>query len=97
MRNSGQSSQTVDAAHAPSRESFFALYWDHVRQLPRLALLCMAKVPKERMPEFDSRSWDELLECEREPIRAAIMFLIECHDITRQDAARRRDVQGKVS
>lgn len=85
---------TAAAPPAPSRESFFALYWDHVRQLPRLALLCMARIPKDRMMDFESRSWDELLECEREPIRAAILFLIECHDLTRQEAVRRRELQG---
>lgn len=84
-------------AATPSRESFFALYWDHIRQLPRLALMCMAQIPKERMAEFDSRAWDELLECEREPIRAAILFLIECHDHTRQEAVRRREVQGATA
>lgn len=81
----------------PSRESFFALYWDHVRSLPRLALMVMAKIPKDRMLDFESRSWDELLECEREPIREAILFLIECHDATRQEAVRRRELQGKVA
>lgn len=81
---------------APSRESFYALYWDHVRQLPRLALMVMAKIPKEHMLDFESRSWDELLECEREPIRTAILFLIECHDATRQEAVRRHELRGSV-
>ena len=79
-----------------SCESFYALYWDHVRSLPRLAIMCMASIPKERQPDYESHSWDELFECEREPIRSAILFLIECHDHTRQEAARRRELQGKA-
>ena len=86
----------MTAAAPPSRESFFALYWDHVRSLPRLAIMLLAKIPKEKAPEFEARAWDELLEDERNAIRAAIMDLIEFHDYTRQQAAHRRELQGKA-
>lgn len=79
---------------ATGYESFFALYWDHVRSLPRLAVLMLAKIPADKAPEFEARSWDELLEFERAAIRSAILDLVEYHEHTRHEAARRRELQG---
>lgn len=77
----------IDATATPppiSRESFFALYWDHARDLSLTTICCLAKINREYMTGLARTPWDELDEADRVKIRAAILELIEVHDHNRR-------------
>jgi hypothetical protein len=79
----------------PAIESLIAMYWDHIRSLPRLAVFCLGNFTKKQAADLETRSWDELLEDEQKQLRRAIFELSDFHDHTRQVAKARRELQGK--
>jgi len=78
-----------------SRESFFSLYWDHARDLPRQSVCVLARFESVEVLDIVRHPWDELLEYQRARLRAAILQLLEIHDAGRAELARIRELQGR--
>lgn len=87
---------TAATHSAPSRESFFSIYWDHARDLPRQSLGVLARFESAEVLDLVCHPWDELLEYQRVRLRAAIMQLLEIHDAGRAELARIRELQGET-
>ncbi len=83
------------ASKPPSRESFFALYWDHARDLPRLSLCILAKFNSSDIPMIVSRDWWALLTYERAQLRGAFVALLAQHDEIRVEMERSRGLRGE--
>lgn len=79
----------------PSRESFFALYWDHARDLPRQSLCILARFHSSDIPMIVSHDWWALLDYERAQLRAAFMSLLAQHDEVRAEMERARELRGE--
>ena len=79
----------------PSRESFFALYWDHARDRPRMELCLLAGFRSSDIPEILSTDWDALVEWERGELRLGILAMLPIHDATRAESQRSRELRGE--
>lgn len=75
----------MSARKQPSRESFFALYWDHARDHMRGAICILAGVSTNCC----LFRWDELEEMERDRLGAQILTMVEVHDENRLEDQRR--------
>jgi hypothetical protein len=76
---------TDQAKRPPSRESFYALYWDHARDLPRFSACMLAHFEGDEVSHITSMEWDHLPENDRVRLRAAILQLLEVHDLNRKE------------
>jgi hypothetical protein len=79
-----------------SRESFFAIYWDHAHATARFNACLLAGIPHDEINNTQLLSWDELLSFERPALRHAILKLIQLHDLNRKELARIRELNGSV-
>ena len=79
----------------PSRESFFALYWDHARDRPRMELCLLAGFSSSDFSELISTDWDALTEWERVELRRSILAMLPIHDATRAEGVRSRELRGE--
>lgn len=74
----------------PSRESFFALYWDHARHWPRTATAMLAGFHSAEIAGLLDCEWSELLEYQRDKLRQAVLEMLTVHEQTRAEVARSR-------
>lgn len=63
-----------------TRESFFALYWDHCRDFWKEHLCRTAKLSGA----YGLLQWDELTEAERPALRKEILEMVEIHEHNRR-------------
>ena len=83
------------APGAPSRESFFALYWDHARDVSRFNLCVLAGFPSADIPELQRQEWAALMIWERDKLRAALLQMVTLHAEVVAEAQRSRELRGE--
>ena len=79
----------------PSRESFFALYWDHARDVSRFNLCVLAGFPSADIPELQRQEWATLMIWERDKLRAALLRMVTIHAEVVAEAERSRALRGE--
>ena len=79
----------------PSRESFFALYWDHARDRPRMECCLLAGFASCDLRPITEMDWDRLTEWERVELRRAILSMLPVHDAVRAESQRSRELRGE--
>lgn len=86
---------TATTKPKPTRESYFAIYWDHARDLPRTALCTFAGFMSEEIALLVRDTWDELFEYQRARLRAALLQFLITHDQVRVETERSRELRGE--
>ena len=86
---------TAAAPSQPSRESFFALYWDHARDVSRFSLCVLAGFPSADIPELQRQEWATLMIWERDKLRAALLRMVTMHAEVVAEANRSRALRGE--
>lgn len=74
-----------------SREDFFALYWDHAREIPRYSLCLVAHFPKPYAVGLSAASWSDIQEPDRAKLRVAVLDLLEVHAHNREVERKQRE------
>lgn len=77
------------------RESFFALYWDHARDLPRMELCLLAGFSSNDFPTLMQTDWNALTEWERVELRLSILAALPLHDQVRAECVKSRQLRGE--
>ena len=77
------------------RESFFALYWDHARDVSRFNLCVLANFPSADIPELQRQEWATLMIWERDKLRAALLRMVTIHTEVVVGAKRSRELRGE--
>ena len=81
----------------PSRESFFALYWDHASDRARMELCLLAGFSSSDFSTLMTTPWDALTEWERVELRRSILAMLPLHDQVRAEVRRSRELRGAAA